>query len=87
MCDPVTILSAVAGPLISGLMGGGGNNQQAPQLPATPQASKPPAAAATRRQNATAAIGIGGPSSTLLTGAGGVAPGASNLGTNTLLGQ
>lgn len=61
----------------------------APSAPTMPQANKAPDEQARRAsaQAAGAAPGMGGGApSTMLTGPGGVAPGALNLGKNTLLG-
>lgn len=68
------------------------NQQSAPpiqQAAPPPQASRAPDANAYNAKNAQAAMmgPTAGASSTLLTGAGGIDPGAFNLGKNTLLGS
>lgn len=88
MCDPVSIGTAIAGIAASQIMA-----PKAPKMPeapaapaAPPQASKMPDQKAVRAAAAGAGNTTAGPTSTMLTGLGGVAPGALNLGRNVLLG-
>lgn len=87
MCDLVSIGTAVAGIVASQALA-----PKAPKMPEPAALEKPPQAAKMPEQQAVRAAASGGgmgggPQSTMLTGAGGVAPGALNIGKNTLLGQ
>lgn len=91
MCDPVSIGTAVVGLAASAAMAPKAPNMPAPG-DATPapqsQAAKMPDQSAVRRQGAGGGTGAApAAASTMLTGPGGVAPGALSLGKSTLLGQ
>lgn len=91
MGDPMSIISAIAGPLLSAALGSGKEKKEkpapAPAVAPPPQAPKAPDTAALRRQNQGSAIPGGGgtPSSTFLTGPGGVTD--TKTGGSTLLGS
>lgn len=86
MCDPVSIGTAVAGLVASQALAPKPPKMPEPQTPAAPpQAAKMPEQQAVRAA-ASGAGATAGPASTMLTGMGGVAPSALNLGRNTLLG-
>lgn len=88
-----TLISAAATAAVGGLV----SKVLAPKTPkaTVPEVTPPPQAAKApdevlRRASAAAATGGGmaaGPSSTLLTGVGGIDPGGLNLGKSKLLGQ
>lgn len=87
MCDPVSIGVGLAGIVASQALA-----PKPPKMPDAPTVEKPPQAAKMPEQQAVRAAASGGgmgggPQSTMLTGAGGVAPGALNIGKNVLLGQ
>lgn len=91
MCDPVTIGTAVVGLAASQALA-----PKAPDMPAVTPASQAPQSQAARMPDQQAVRraqgGAGGaaaassPTGTMLTGPGGVAPGALSLGRSTLLG-
>lgn len=85
----IPLLASVAGSVVSGMMAPKPQKPADPAAPvAPPQATKAPDINAYKAKNAAiAAAAGGGPSSTLLTGTGGVDPGEINLGKNTLLGS
>lgn len=85
----VPLLTAVAGSVVSSALAPKPQKPADPVAPAAPpQATKAPDMNVYKAKNAAAAAGAGGgPSSTLLTGTGGAAPGEINLGKNTLLGS
>lgn len=85
-----SIVGSVAGAIVSSLVSsafGGGREKKSERAPAPvappPQAARAPEPAAVRQQNAALP---GGPTSTLLTGTGGVSNDQLNIG-NTLLGS
>lgn len=88
--DPLTqaIMGSVASTVIGGIFGGGKQNgiQAAVTPPAAPvpQVASTPSAGAFATGNKSAAAG--GPSSTELSGVGGIDPSVLKLGRNTLLG-
>jgi hypothetical protein len=87
MCDPVSIGTAIVGIAASQALAPKPPKMQEPPAPAAPpQAAKMPEQQAVRAA-ASGAGATAAPQSTMLTGMGGVAPGALNLGKSTLLGQ
>lgn len=89
----IPLVTAVAGSVVSSFLAPKPKDQAAQAAPtapaevkAAPQASQAPDVAQLTKTNATAAS-VQGPSSTLLTGIGGVPNSSLNLGKNTALGQ
>lgn len=86
MCDPVSLTLAAVGTVAAVALA-----PKPPKIGAAPTPEKPPQAAKTPgadiyRQQNESANGPAGAGSTFLTGPLGLAPAATNIGSNTLLG-
>lgn len=83
MCDPVTVAMALGGSLLASKTAKAPNMPAAPEAPKPPEQSKSPARDPYQMGNQRNAAAQG-PASTMLTGAGGVAPSSLSLGRTSL---